>query len=170
ERFDVLRLAAALLFQYLDQRDGSGLDAGAEPDHDLDEPEADVVAVAKVGRAGGPAVDSDGRDGGELARAGAAGQSGDQAQHRRGVGPGQPQVAAGHAADEEAALADLVDGRSGAAAAHLQADGGQRPGRGWRGSWHERTARASTKPSPRGPGGLEPKGETGARASDTVSG
>ena len=64
-------------------------------------------------------------DGGEFAEAGAAGVAGDETDDGGDVAAGQAKVAAGDAADEEAAVADLVDGGPAAAGPHLEADGGQ---------------------------------------------
>src|SRR5262249_49641565 len=66
------------------------------------------------------------RGGGELGEAGAAGGAGDEAEDGRHVGAGQTQVAAGHAADQEAAVADLIKRRRPAADARFEADDGQR--------------------------------------------
>ena len=77
----------------------------------------------------GPAVDGDGLHRGELAEAGAAGVARDETDDRGDVAAGQPQVAAGDAADEEAAVADLVDGGPAAAGPHFEADDRQAGGR-----------------------------------------
>ena len=99
--------------------------AGRESHDDFDIAHRDAVAVVEVSRADVTAVDGDGLDGGEFTETGAAGVAGDETDNRGDVAAGQAEVAAGDAADEEAAVADLVDGGSAAAGPHFEADGGQ---------------------------------------------
>ena len=114
--------------------DGAGLSigrrrrAGRERHGDLDGAQRDAVAVVQIGGADVAAVDGDGLDGGELAEAGAAGVAGDETDDGGDVAAGQAEVAAGDAADEEAAVADLVDGGPAAAGPHFEADGRRRAG------------------------------------------
>ena len=137
-----LRLAGRDLPQPLvDDRRGlfsRGRLDGREGHGDFDIAHGDAVAVVEVSGADVAAVDGDGLDGGELAEAGAAGVAGDETDDGGDVAAGQAEVAAGDAADEEAAVADLVDGGP-AAGPHFEADGGQ-GGRG-QSLWHTENPR-----------------------------
>ncbi len=102
---------------------------------DLGRSHRDLVAGVERGRSDGSAIDGDRLDGCESADAGAVSMADDEAQDRRQIGTGQAEVAPRHAADEEAAVAHLVECGTVGARAHFQAHDRQS---GCRGVWSRR--------------------------------
>ena len=108
---------------------GGRLDVNEE----FDRPERDAVAVDEQGRGDGSAVDEDGLRRHQFAQEDAVGLAREQTEDRRQIGTGQAQVAAGHAADEEAEIRERIAAGPTAAVADVEAHLGpfrrRRPGK-----------------------------------------
>src|ERR1700730_448528 len=79
-----------------------------------------MVAVVEVSRGNGHAVDGAGLYRCQFAQTGATGMARNEAEDWGQVTARKAQVAAGNGADQETAVADLVDGRPSVGGAHLE--------------------------------------------------
>ncbi len=120
------------------------LRAVRQADNEFNHAERDAVAIVQVDRVHGPAVDRDDLHGREFAQAHAAGVTGDKAENGGKVGGRQAEVAAGHGADEKAAVTHFVHGRPPVLRAHFEVH----RRRGCRDCWfHTDYPRGVVKPS-----------------------